>query len=119
MLGANGQSVNTLAGGGGNGVDQSAGRDGRAGFADAAGRLGARHDMHLDLGRLVVAHHRIIIEVMLHDPAVLDRDLSLKSRGQAVDGPAFHLCLYRVGIDDPTGVHCTPDLVNAHGAIRN
>ena len=51
--------------------------------------------------RLVVPQHLVVVEVTLHDAAVLNRDLALQRRGQAVDRAAFHLRLDRVGIDHP------------------
>src|SRR3712207_6143711 len=44
-----GQAVNPLSGGRIDGVDERAGGQRRARLADAAGNLGARHDVHLDL----------------------------------------------------------------------
>ncbi len=61
------------------------------GFAHAARRLGARHDVDLDCRRFVDAQHRIAIEVGLFDAAVLQRDLPVERRRDAKDDRALDL----------------------------
>src|SRR5262245_10733217 len=81
------------------------GRDRRgAGLADSAGRLLARHDMHLDLGHLVHAQHLVVVKVRLLHLSVLERDLSVQRRGEAVDDRALDLALHDVGVDGHAAV---------------
>src|SRR6185436_6602562 len=46
-----------------------------------------------------------------------DRDLALQRSRQTVDDAAFHLCLDRVGVDNPAGVHGADDLVHLDGSL--
>ena len=55
------------------------------------GCLAARHDVHLDLGHLAHAQHRVVVEVALLDAAVLEGDLAVQRRRQAVDDRALDL----------------------------
>src|SRR5882672_4664730 len=61
----------------------------RARFADAARRVAARHDVHLDDGHLVHAQHLVIVEVALLHAALVDRDLALERGGQSVHDPTL------------------------------
>ncbi len=42
-------------------------------------------------GHFVQAQHRIVVEVPLFHPPVLEGDLTVKRRGEAEDDAAFHL----------------------------
>ena len=64
-----------------------------------------------------MTHHLIVVEVPLLDASVLDRDLTFQRSGQAVHDSAFHLCLNRVGIDDPSSVHGAYNLVHFYTAL--
>ena len=59
------QGADPHAGGGGDGIDQRRRSRGAARFADAAGRLAALDDVHIDHGRLVDPHHAIVVEIGL------------------------------------------------------
>src|SRR5882724_1519126 len=76
------------------------GRGGRhPGLTEAARGLARVEDVHLDLGRLVDPQHLVVVEVgLLHAPAV-EGDLTVKGRGERVDGAALHLRLHLVRID--------------------
>ena len=65
------QAVDALARRRKHGVHQRPGNQRGARLADAAGRLGARHDVDLDLRHLVVPQHLVVAEVALHDAPVL------------------------------------------------
>ena len=104
----------------GRGIDRIAkcGRPGgRAGLADAAGRLAALDDMNLDLRRLVDAQHAVVVEVGLLDPPLVDGDLAIERRGQAEDQPAFELRHDGVGIDGNAGIDRAGDAAQLHLAV--
>src|SRR5690606_9212215 len=65
-------------------------RDGRrdrrhSELTDAARRRLARHDLHHDLGHLVDAQDRMVVEVALYHAAVLELDLAVQ-RGAEAEG---------------------------------
>src|SRR6185295_17291811 len=60
-------------------------------LADARGRLVAVHDVEGDLRRLVDAQDRVVVEGVLLDGSVLDRDLAEEGVAQAIDDAPFHL----------------------------
>src|SRR5215831_11867797 len=64
-------------------------RDGRAGFADSAGRFEITDQMDLDVRRLVDSHHANVVKVGLLDPAVLERYATPESAADPEDDAAF------------------------------
>src|SRR5437763_10878955 len=48
---------------------------GRAGLADAALRVGRRHDVHLHPGHVAHAEHEVLMEIALLGAALVDGDL--------------------------------------------
>src|SRR5262245_61715254 len=61
----------------------------RPGLSDTTRSLGARDQVHLDRRHLVDAQQPIVVKIALLHAAALDRDLAVKSRGQAEDDPAL------------------------------
>src|SRR5262245_39390813 len=80
LVGTNRQPIDALAGRGCHGIDQRTSGERRARFANTTRFLRARDDEHVDLWRFVVPHHRVVIEMTLRDPAILDGDLALQCR---------------------------------------
>src|SRR6266550_3730324 len=80
----------------------------RAGLADAARRLGALDQMNFDRGRLAQAQHPIVVEVVLLDATVLDRDLAPQDARDPEDDAALHLRLHDVRVHDGAAVHDPP-----------
>src|SRR5262249_37345798 len=111
------QLVNSLACCSRDCICESPSRKGGTRFTDATWSLGARNNVNLDFRSFVVPDHRIVVEVMLHDPAVLDCDFAFQSRRQTVKCPAFHLGLDRVRIDHPARVDSAPHLMDTHGPV--
>src|SRR5207244_2925829 len=77
----------------------------RAGLADAARRLGALDQMNLDCGRIAHAQHPVVGEVVLLDPAVLDRDLAPQGARDPEDDAALHLGPHDVRVHHGAAVH--------------
>src|SRR6185436_18458804 len=69
-----GQLAQRLAGQLRDGIGEGRGQRWQAGFAHAGGRFGAGHDVHIKLGHVADARHRVVAEVALLDDAVLERD---------------------------------------------
>ncbi len=64
------------------------------------------------LRRLVDAQHRVVVEVVLFDGSILDRDLAEESVAQAVDDATLHLGADAVGVDGEAAVDHAADLVD-------
>src|SRR5207247_847566 len=95
------------------------GRDGRrAGLADAALRVGARHDVHLDRRHAVHPQHRVVVKVALLHPAAVDRDLAVQRRRQAIHNGALHLRLDDVRIHHGAAIDRAHHPVHARHAVR-
>ena len=60
-------------------------------LSDARGRLGRRHDVHLDLRHLVHTQHPIAVEVALFHATVFDCDGPVKRRTETETDAALHL----------------------------
>src|SRR5689334_10201417 len=71
-----GQPPERHAGRGIDGVADGGGRGGHPGLADAAGRLAAGDQMHVDFRRLVDPEHAIVMEIGLAHPSLGQRDLA-------------------------------------------
>src|SRR2546423_9854079 len=71
---------------------------GRARLADAALRVGRRHDMHLHPRHVAHAEHEILMEVALLGAALVDGDLTPQRCREPIHDGAFHL-----GFDDAGG----------------
>src|SRR5512139_1140612 len=84
-------AAQALAGEGEHGVGHRRRNRRRAGLADTGGVLVAFHDMHLDLRHLGKAQRRVVVEVRLHHPAVLQRNRPVQRGRQAVDDAALDL----------------------------
>ena len=82
----------------------------RSRLADAAGRLQALHEVHVDSRHFVDAQHAVVAEVGLLDAAVLDRDLAVKRGRQTEDDAALHLRANRVGIDLHAAIDDAPHM---------
>src|SRR5579864_6262684 len=110
---------------GGDRVGQGGGDGGGRRLADAGRygvvrvRVGAvrvqarRHDDDVDvLRRLVEAQHRVVVEVVLLDGALLEGDLATEGEAQAIDDAALHLRPDAVHVDGDAAVDRGPDLVD-------
>ncbi len=75
--------------------------------------------MHVDLGSLVQATERIVIEVALLDDAVTHRDAAVQRRGQAFDYPACNLVARALRVDDATAVNSAGDPVDREGVAAH
>src|SRR5579862_8868171 len=114
----NRQRANALAGGGKDriGDRRGDGRDG--GLARATPyRSTARHQMHVDLGRIRQAHHPISIEIALHGRAILDGDLSVECRRQPKDHGALSLLYDGLRVNHVTGIEGDRDPIDLHMAV--
>jgi len=88
------------------GVGEGRRQDGRARLADAARLLLAVDNDHLDLRHLVHAQDRVIVEIGLLDPAVLDGDPAIERGADAVHQSTLDLLADDVRIDrDPAIDH--------------
>src|SRR5438093_7969191 len=69
------------------------------GLARAADEVSRLHHVHVDLRRLADPHHRVVVEVGLHDPSLVDGDLTVEGGGQLVDDTplGLRLDLLRIG----------------------
>lgn len=111
--GANGQAANSFSGGRENCIGDG-GRDGRdAGFADAAGALVVFDDMDFDDRRSVVhAQDFVIVEIVLVDAAVRDRDFAFESLREAKVDSALHLSFDAEWIDAEAAIDGADDAVD-------
>src|SRR5258708_2983430 len=75
-------------------IAEGGGNQWHRGFADAAGRLVAVHEMHVEFGQFVVAQQPIIIEVGLLHSAAYDSHVAPQGGGET-DNPASARCLDR------------------------
>src|SRR4051794_29366163 len=91
--------------------DRGRGRRER-GLAATGGRIVRLEEVHLDLGRLVDADERILVEVALLRAALLERDPEAHRRAQAVDHRALALVLGAAHVDHGADVGRDPDLVD-------
>ena len=71
-----GQLADTLAGQREDGIGHRWCNADGAGLADAARSFGVLYQIHLDVRRFVNAQEPVVVEVMLLDAAVLERDLA-------------------------------------------
>src|SRR6202041_1180198 len=74
-------------------------------FTDAAWRLPALDDMHLERRRLIHSHHPVVVEVALCDRAAHIRELAVESSRPTEHQAALYLRLDRVWIDHNPAVH--------------
>src|SRR3989475_4395818 len=86
-------------------------------LADAALRVGARHDVPLALRHPREPQHPIVVEVALLHATPVDRDLAPQRRREAVHDRALHLRLDGVGVDDRSTVHCAHHAMYVRGAV--
>src|SRR2546425_11542376 len=113
-----GQLADALAGGREDRV-RHGGRDRRrAWFADSTGGFLARHDVHLDLRHFAHAQHPVVVEVRLLDAAVLERDLAVEGRGEAVHDGALDLAPDDIGVYRHAAVHRGDHAVHLRRAVR-
>jgi hypothetical protein len=84
----------------------------------AAWRLGAPHQLHVNLWRLVDTQYAVVAEVGLLDAALFDRDLAVEPGRQAKYDAAFDLSANRIGIDRDAAIDRAPDVRRVNGAIR-
>src|SRR6266581_4694651 len=111
------QLADALAGGREDRV-RHGGRDRRrARLADSAGGFLARHDVHLDLGHFAHAQHAVVVEVRLLDAAVLERDLPVEGRGEAVHDCTLDLALDDVRVHGHAAVHRGHDAMHLRRAV--
>src|SRR6185437_6407196 len=89
----------------------------RAGFADPALLLGARHDVHLDRRHLLHAEHGVVVEVSLANASAIDRDVAVERGREPVHDATLHLRFDRIGIDDRTAVHRAYHAVHARHTV--
>ena len=73
--------------------------------------------MHLNYRRLAHVQHRIIGEIRLLDPAILDCNLAEHRRRQAVNNTAFHLSTDRIRVDRLPAVG-QPGYISDYGMER-
>src|SRR2546430_420304 len=99
-------------------VRHSGGDRRRARLADSARGLRARHDMHLDLRHFAHAQHPVVVEVRLLHAAVLERDLAVQRRGEAVYDRALDLALDDVRVHRHAAIHRGDDPVHLRRAVR-
>jgi len=98
------QAADTLAGRSENRISDCWSDNCARGFAEAAGRFSAFHDVRLDHRRFIDAHRSIVMEIALLDASGFQRDRAVKSRRQSEMGAAINLGCDRVGIDDETTI---------------
>src|ERR1700704_3595693 len=91
--------------------------DSRPGFADAAGRLSALHEMGLDHRCFIHSNRSVGVEIALLDAAVLQIDLTVHCSRQPEDRSAFHLRGHYVGINDDTTVYRANDALHANRTV--
>ena len=84
------------------------------GLADATGRFGTLHQIHLDRRRLVDAQHAVVVEIALFDAAILEGDFVEERGREAKHDAAFHLRPHRVRVDHHTAVHGADHPCDAH-----
>src|SRR3984893_13134149 len=88
-----------------------------AGFANAAGRLGAVDDRHVDRRCLIHAQRSVVIEIALLDAAVAQRDLAEQRGGKAEYDAALDLRLDGIWIHHRAAVHRADDTIDPDLAI--
>src|SRR5690606_2438568 len=86
-------------------------------FSDAGRRLGRRYDVHFDFGHLVDAQHLVVVEVRLHDLAVVQRNFAHEQRRQAIADAAFHLRNDNIRVDGDTAVEGAYDALDLETSI--
>ena len=74
--------------------------------------------MHVDVGDLVDADDRVLMEVRLLDLAALERDLEPHRRAQRIDDGSLALILGGAQVHDRTDVGDDPDLVHLDLLVR-
>src|SRR6267143_880792 len=112
------QLADALAGGREDRV-RHGGRDRRrARFADSTGGFLARHDVHLDLRHFAHSQHPVVVEVRLLDAAVLERDLAVEGRGEAVHDGALDLAPDDIGVYRHAAVNRGDHAVHLRRAVR-
>src|SRR5260370_21067413 len=100
------QTSDTLAGRGEDRISDCWRNNCARGFAEAAGRFSAFHDVRLDHRRFIDAHRSVVMEIALLDASGFQRDRAVKSGGQPGEGAAIHFGRDRVALDDETAIHC-------------
>jgi hypothetical protein len=103
------QTSDTLAGRGEDRISDCWRNNCASGFAEAAGRFNAFHDVRLDHRRFIDAQRSVVMEIALLDASGFQRDRAVKSRGQPEEGAAIHLGCDHVGIDDETTIDCADE----------
>src|SRR5271165_1007362 len=111
------QLPNAFAGCGEDGVGNcgSSWRDTR--LAESAHRGIAFKKMHLHIGRLGESQEGIVMEVGLHNGALIERDGFIETGGQAHDDAAHDLRGAAIGIYHPATIHARPHLVRARASV--
>ena len=74
------QFPHTLARGGENGIAERRQRGWVRWFAQPGGRMITLHEQHRDRGDLAIAQYPVVVEIALHHPAPLQRDLLIERR---------------------------------------
>src|SRR5258708_7444968 len=93
-------------------IAEGGGNQWHRGFADAAGRLVAVHEMHVEFGQFVVAQQPIIIEVGLLHSAAYDSHVAPQGGGETEDDAAVDLRFDDAWIDHLTAVDDTNDFMH-------
>ena len=80
--------------------------------ADAARRLAARDDVHVDLRHVVDVGRPVIVQIALLDPTILEGDLIEQRRAETVDDCALHLRFDGVRVDGDAAIHRAGDALD-------
>ena len=73
--------------------------------------------MNFNFGRFEHPQHGIVVEIVLLNAAVLERDFGFECSGQAKNDAAFHLRLDDVGIDGAPAINGANHTVHTYGAV--
>src|SRR6266849_1554550 len=99
------QPPQALSRGGEDGVCNRWSHRRHAWFTNAARLLAAAHDVRLYPRHLLQPQERIVVEVGLLNASLLETQLAVQSRGEAIDHAALHLGRHGGGIDADAAVH--------------
>src|ERR1700678_666724 len=106
------QAAKTFAGRREDGVGHGRSRRRNTWLADSARGFVAGNDVHFDVGRVVDANHRIIIEIALLHLAIRDGDFVEKRRSQTEHHSALDLGFEHVGINDLAAIDGDHDAID-------
>ena len=68
--------------------------------------------MNLDRRHFVDPQHVVAIEIALHDPAVVERDLRFQNRTKSEADTSLHLCAHLIGINRNAAIDGANDPVH-------